>query len=165
MLTAETPTATAHISPFKADPELARQAVQKWNKERAELVEDGRRFRELAIEQAKQPKVEAKPDVPLEVSRQIDLANELVAHARAQLKAITEDCYGFCPECKRHGADAKEQAALLRELRGLMEHLCRLHNIAQAPTSKALPARSRSTQAPPIPQPVAVQTPEPKQSQ
>jgi hypothetical protein len=109
--------------------------------------------------------IEQKPEpitVQPEVQRQVELANELLAHAHAELKRLTEDDYGFCETCKRHGADAKEQSALLREIRGLMEHLCRLHNIAQAPTSKLTQARAQPRRALPEPtlaQPVEVQPP------
>lgn len=139
------------LDPPFTDPNKAREAGLRSANLRQQQAKENEVLRLLL---SQKPTEELSPPKPVneEVNRQIDLANELVAHAHAQLKAITEDHYGFCPECKRHGADAKEQAALLRELRGLMEHLCRLHNIAQAPTSKvnpkASPTRTRATPEP-----------------
>lgn len=90
------------------------------------------------------------PAVEREVQEQINLSNELITHARERIK---DDSADYCEHCKRSGIDDKSKAALMREIRGLMEHLCRLHNISQAPQSKPT-SKPTATRARPFPEPV-----------
>lgn len=124
------------------DPNKAREAGLRSAELRQQQARENEVLRQLL---ADKPIPEPPKPVNEEVNRQIDLANSLLAHAHEEIDRMADDSYGFCEHCKRHGANAKDHAALLREIRGLMEHLCRLHNIPQAPTTKHTPAKSRST--------------------
>lgn len=140
------------FTPHFADPENARQAGLRSAQLAKERQQELDNLRQII---ATKPLADIQPPKPadLEVQQQINLTNELITHARKELARLQDDEYGYCEACKRHGGDAKEQAALLRELRGLMEHMCRLHNIAQAPTSKAQQPR-QARQALPEPTPI-----------
>lgn len=132
-------------------PETAREAgLRSWEatKQRNQELENLRTLLATTVIEPPKP----TPIVEREVQRQIELTEEQVARVRILLN---DDKVCYCDTCKRGGLDGKERAALLRELRGLLEHLCRLHNIPQAPTTKAITKPPR--QAPlPMPRPVAV---------
>lgn len=133
---------TAHLTPF--DTQTGRIAGLRSAEVRLELLEKGRAFTEAAKE-AQEP-----TEVQLEVQRQIELTNEQVARTRDRLN---DDKAYFCEHCERGEIGDKDRAALLRELRGLMEHLCRLRGVSQAPQSKPT-SKPTATRARPFPEPV-----------
>lgn len=143
------------LPPF-TDPNKAREAGLRSAELRKQQATENETLRALLATKPITDFQQAKP-VNEEVNRQIDLCNEQIARVRERLN---DDDFGYCEHCNRSGMDDKARAALLRELRGLMEHLCRLHNIPQAPTTKATPTKPRRTDPmpePTVPQSVVVQ--------
>ena len=148
------------FTPHFTDPENARQAGLR----SAELAKlKAQELENLRLIFATKPieTIDPKQPVDQEVQHQLDLANELIAHAHARINDKDDH---YCEECERGGIDDKSKASLIREIRGLMEHICRLKNIAQAPTSKLSAPRTQPRRAmpePAEPQPVVVQTDKP----
>ena len=132
--------------PF-TDPNKAREAGLRSAELRKQQATENETLRALL---STKPITDFQPTKPVneEVNRQIDLCNEQIARTRERLN---DDKAHWCEHCERGGVDDKARAALLRELRGLMEHLCRLHNIAQAPTSKVTQTKQRRPE--PMPEP------------
>ena len=136
---------TAQLIPF--DSELGRQAGLKSAQVRLELMENGRRYQQAeqrVVEQGEQEQATHQK----EVQRQIEITNEQVSLTRARLNDTKSH---FCEHCERGGLGDKERAGLLRELRGLLEHLCRLNNVPQAPQQKVGPSRTPRQPAPCLP--------------
>jgi RNA polymerase-binding transcription factor DksA len=141
------------FTPHFADPENARQAglrSAQLYKERQQELENLRHIIATKPLDAIRPPNEAD----LEVQQQLELTEEQIAHTRAELNRMSEDDYGFCPQCKRHGADGKERAALLRELRGLCELRLDLRGISRPGQTKPSAAPRQSRQHWPEPTPL-----------
>lgn len=159
------PAALAEFTPHFADPENARQAGLK----RAEMAKQEHQELEnlrliistKPLEQIHQP--QAPNLASIEVEQQLALTEEQIAHVRAILNDTKQH---YCEHCERGGLDGKERAALLRELRGLLELRLDLRGIPKPAHAKAqAPKAVKAARAEPIalPQPASnsVQPPTP----
>lgn len=142
------------VPPF-TNPEFARLAGMKSGemaKAKAQELANLRTILATTQVLPPDPQADLPAVVQLEVAQQLNLTEEQIAYTRAELNRMNEADYGFCKECKRHGADGKERAALLREMRGLMELRLRLRGIGEPGRLRPVnePARSGRVRLQPI---------------
>ena len=124
---------TAQLTPFNS--ETGRLAGLRSAEVHLELLENGKRFKEF-VGKLDSEKTAEQAEVQNEVRRQIEVSDEQLERTRARLNS--DDC------------GDKERAGLLRELRGIMEHLCRLRGIGEPGRLRPVnePARQPRRSAP-----------------